>query len=86
MTIVTSAKLGITYSCYSSFGPLGRQSGMFFNKQGPWLSSQIDAIFVLHFSQLPLKSRPFTLHTLHTQKVIDIQWNPSFKLQKDDDL
>lgn len=41
MAVVTSAKLGITSSCYSSFGPLGRQLECFLiNRASPWLSSK----------------------------------------------
>lgn len=41
MVFATSAKLGITSSCYSSFGPLGRQLECFLiNRASPWLSSK----------------------------------------------
>lgn len=59
MTIANFAKLGITYSCYSSFGPPGRQlvrNVVLINRASPWLSRQMDASFVLYSSQLPLQN------------------------------
>lgn len=51
---------------------------MFFNKKemaSPWVSSQIDALFVLLSSQFPLQN------TLHTQQVPGMPWSTAFGSQ-----